>query len=271
MIDIHKQAGFNVLSTIQSIKDRLPALSAGLPAAVKLDVVGDRTQTIQASVDDVQYTMLITIALVVTVIFVFLRNFWATIIPSITIPLSLLGTFSVMYLLGYSLDNLSLMGLVIAVSFVVDDAIVVIENVMRHLETGKSKIQAAIDGSREVTFTIISMTISLIAVFIPILLMGGIVGRANVAHGYADALRVADQARSRQTAGPALSMVRTRLQRCHQWLWPLPRHCNPAPDTDAPCHGRGAGRDALALYDHAEGFPAAAGHRFHPGTGAGCD
>jgi multidrug efflux pump len=177
MIDIHKQAGFNVLSTIQSIKDRLPALSAGLPAAVKLDVVGDRTQTIQASVDDVQYTMLITIALVVTVIFVFLRNFWATIIPSITIPLSLLGTFSVMYLLGYSLDNLSLMGLVIAVGFIVDDAIVVIENVMRHLETGKSKIQAAIDGSREVTFTIISMTISLIAVFIPILLMGGIVGR----------------------------------------------------------------------------------------------
>ncbi|MDB5617847.1 efflux RND transporter permease subunit [Tardiphaga sp.] len=177
MIDIHKQAGFNVLSTIQSIKDRLPALSAGLPAAITLSVVGDRTQIIQASVDDVQFTMLITIALVVAVIFVFLRNVWATIIPSITIPLSLLGTFCVMYLLGYSLDNLSLMGLVIAVGFVVDDAIVVIENVIRHLEMGKTKVQAAIEGSREVGFTIISMTVSLIAVFIPILLMGGIVGR----------------------------------------------------------------------------------------------
>jgi multidrug efflux pump len=177
MIDIHKQAGFNVLSTIQSIKDRVPAFSAGLPAAIKLSVVGDRTQTIQASVDDVQYTMLLTIGLVVVVIFAFLRNTWATIIPSITIPLSLFGTFGVMYLLGYSLDNLSLMGLVIAVGFIVDDAIVVIENVMRHLEMGKSKIEAAIDGSREVGFTIISMTVSLIAVFIPILLMGGIVGR----------------------------------------------------------------------------------------------
>jgi multidrug efflux pump len=177
MIDIHKQAGFNVLSTIQSIKDRLPAFSAGLPAAIKLSVVGDRTQTIQASVNDVQYTMLLTIVLVVAVIFVFLRDTWATIIPSITIPLSLFGTFGVMYLLGYSLDNLSLMGLVIAVGFIVDDAIVVIENVMRHLEMGKPKIEAATDGSREVGFTIISMTVSLIAVFIPILLMGGIVGR----------------------------------------------------------------------------------------------
>ncbi|GGF50779.1 acriflavine resistance protein B [Azorhizobium oxalatiphilum] len=177
MIDIHKQAGANVLQTIQAIKDRLPEFQAGLPAGIKLTVVGDRTQIIQASVDDVQFTMLITIALVVAVIFAFLRNLWATIIPSITIPLSLLGTFCVMYALGYSLDNLSLMGLTIAVGFVVDDAIVVIENVIRHLEMGKSKLQAAIDGAREVNFTIISMTISLIAVFIPLLLMGGIVGR----------------------------------------------------------------------------------------------
>ncbi len=177
MIDIHKPSGFNVLSTIQSIKDRLPMLFAGLTASVRLDVLGDRTQIIQASVDDVQYTMLITIALVVAVIFVFLRNFWATVIPSITIPLSLLGTFCMMYLLGYSLDNLSMMGLVIAVGFVVDDAIVVIENIIRHVEMGKSKIQAAIEGARELNFTIISMTISLIAVFIPVLLMGGVVGR----------------------------------------------------------------------------------------------
>ncbi len=177
MIDVHKMAGSNILETISNIKARLPALEAGLPAGVKLSVVGDRTQIIDASVFDVQITMLITVALVVMVIFSFLRNFWATLIPSITIPLSLLGTFCVMYLLGYSLDNLSLMGLTIAVGFVVDDAIVVIENIVRHLENGKSKLQAAIEGAREVNFTIISMTISLVAVFIPILLMGGIVGR----------------------------------------------------------------------------------------------
>ncbi|WP_413989054.1 efflux RND transporter permease subunit [Labrys okinawensis] len=177
MIDIHKQPGYNVVETIQRIKDRLPALEAGLPAAATLAVVGDRTQTIHASVNDVQITMLITIALVVLVIFAFLRNLWATLIPSITIPLSLLGTFCAMYLLGDSLDNLSLMGLTIAAGFVVDDAIVVIENIIRHVEAGKPKLQAAIDGSREVGFTIISMTVSLIAVFIPILLMSGIVGR----------------------------------------------------------------------------------------------
>ena len=177
IIDIHKQPGFNVIDTIQRIKDRLPALTASLPPAAQLHIVGDRTQTIQASLNDVQVTMMITVGLVVLVIFAFLRNFWATVIPSITIPLSLVATFGVMYLLGYSLDNLSLMGLTIAVGFVVDDAIVVIENVTRHLEQGKSALQAAIDGAREVGFTIVSMTVSLIAVFIPILLMGGIVGR----------------------------------------------------------------------------------------------
>jgi multidrug efflux pump subunit AcrB len=140
-------------------------------------VVGDRTQTINASVHDVQFTLMLTVGLVVMVIFSFLRNLWATVIPSLTIPLSLVATFAVMYVLGYSLDNLSLMGLTIAVGFVVDDAIVVIENVMRHIEEGVPRMQAALLGAREVRFTIISMTISLIAVFIPILLMGGIVGR----------------------------------------------------------------------------------------------
>ena len=177
MIDVHKMAGSNVLDTIQAIKDRLPMLQASLPAGIKLSVVGDRTQIIDASIRDVQITMLITIALVVMVIFSFLRNLWATLIPTVTIPLSLVGTFAVMYLLGYSLDNLSLMGLTIAVGFVVDDAIVVIENIVRHIEGGKSKLRAAIDGADEVSFTIVSMTVSLIAVFIPILLMGGIVGR----------------------------------------------------------------------------------------------
>ncbi|MDB4955608.1 MAG: putative rane protein [Myxococcales bacterium] len=177
IVDVHKQPGSNVVATVQAIKNQLPALSAALPRAAKLTVVGDRTQTIQASVTDVQITMLITIVLVVAVIFVFLRNAWATVIPSLTIPLSLIGTFGVMRWLGYSLDNLSLMGLTIAVGFVVDDAIVVIENVTRHLEQGKPRLQAAIDGTREIGSTIVSMSVTLIAVFIPLLLMPGIVGR----------------------------------------------------------------------------------------------
>jgi hydrophobe/amphiphile efflux-1 (HAE1) family protein len=177
IIDIHKQPGYNVVATIRNIESHLPALEASLPAAAHVHVVGDRTQTINTSVHDVQFTLLLTVALVVMVIFAFLRNLWATVIPSLTIPLSLVATFALMYLLGYSLDNLSLMGLTIAVGFVVDDAIVVIENVMRHIEAGVPRMRAALLGAREVRFTVISMTISLIAVFIPILLMGGIVGR----------------------------------------------------------------------------------------------
>ncbi|EZP79262.1 RND transporter, HAE1/HME family, permease protein [Novosphingobium resinovorum] len=177
IVDIAQSPGSNVMSTLKGIKDKLPALEASLPPSVHLAVVADRTQTITGSVNDVQLTLMITIALVVMVILVFLRNFWATLIPSLTIPLSLIATFAVMYALGYSLDNLSLMGLTIAVGFVVDDAIVVIENIMRHIEEGKSPMEAALLGSREVGFTIISMTVSLIAVFIPILAMGGLIGR----------------------------------------------------------------------------------------------
>jgi hydrophobe/amphiphile efflux-1 (HAE1) family protein len=177
IVDVAQQTGSNVVATIKAIKDRLPSLAASLPPAAELHIVGDRTQTIQASVSDVQLTMLITISLVIMVIFVFLRNFWATLVPSLTIPLSLFATFAAMYALGYSLDNLSLMGLTIAIGFVVDDAIVVIENIMRHLEEGHPPVEAALQGAREVGFTVVSMTVSLIAVFIPILLMGGLVGR----------------------------------------------------------------------------------------------
>ncbi|APC14273.1 acriflavine resistance protein B [Pseudomonas frederiksbergensis] len=177
IVDIHKQPGFNLLSTIATIKAKLPELTASLPRDVQVQVVGDRTQTIEASVNDMQFTLLLSIALVVVVIFVFLRKATATLIPSLTIPLSLVSTFGVMYWLGYSLDNLSIMGLAIAVGFVVDDAIVVMENIVRHLEMGKSRLQSAVDGLREVAFTIVSMTVSLIAVFLPILLMSGIVGR----------------------------------------------------------------------------------------------
>ncbi len=177
IMDVHKQAGFNVVDTVNAIKDNLPRLTSSLPKDVAVNVVGDRTQTINASIQDVQFTLLLSIVLVVMVIFVFLRNVTATMIPSITIPLSLLATFAVMYLLGYSLDNLSVMALSIAVGFVVDDAVVVMENIYRHMEMGKSPFQASIDGVREVGFTIVSMTLSLITVFVPILLMGGIVGR----------------------------------------------------------------------------------------------
>jgi multidrug efflux pump len=177
IIDVHKQIGYNVVETIDQIKDRLPQLAAALPPAATLSLVGDRTQTIRAAVSDVQVTLIITIVLVVLVIFFFVRNLWATVIPSVAIPLSLVSAFGAMYALDYSLDNISLMGMTIAVGFVVDDAIVVVENVMRHIEEGKPPRQAAIDGSREVSFTIISMTVSLIAVFIPILLMDGIIGR----------------------------------------------------------------------------------------------
>jgi multidrug efflux pump len=177
IIDIHKQPGFNVVETIQRIKDRLPALTAALPPNIAVITAGDRTQTIKASVDEVQRTLVITVALVILVIFLFLRNFWSTVIPSIAIPLSLVATFGVMFLLGYSLDNLSLMGLTIAAGFVVDDAIVVIENIVRHVEAGEEPLAAALKGAREVGFTIVSMTLSLIAVFIPVLLMSGVIGR----------------------------------------------------------------------------------------------
>jgi multidrug efflux pump len=179
IIDIHKQSGakVNVPVLVDQIKAALPALEASVPSAIKLKVVSDRTQTIRASVVEVEKTLLITIGLVALVIFLFLRSAQATIIPAISIPLSLIGTFIFMYAFGYSLDNISLMGLTIAVGFVVDDAIVVMENVMRHLEMGKSRLRAAIDGSGEVGFTLLTMTLSLVAAFLPLLLMGGVIGR----------------------------------------------------------------------------------------------
>ncbi len=174
---IFKQPGANVIDTVDRIKAELPRITAALPAGVKVDTLSDRTQTIRASVEDVQYTLAITIALVVAVIFVFLRSVWATIIPSITVPLALLGACALMWLFGYTLDNLSLMALTIAVGFVVDDAIVVLENIARYIEEGMQPREAAFKGAGEIGFTIVSISVSLIAVLIPLLLMGGIIGR----------------------------------------------------------------------------------------------
>jgi len=176
LIQITKQGDANVIDTVDRVKAMLPVLQASIPSAIKVNIISDRTQTIRASVSDVQFTLLLTVVLVVLVIFAFLRNFWATIIPAVTVPLSHIGTFAVLYELGYSLDNLSLMALSIAVGFVVDDAVVVIENIVRHLEEGASPMEAALKGAREIGFTIISITLSLIAVFIPLFLMGGYVG-----------------------------------------------------------------------------------------------
>jgi multidrug efflux pump subunit AcrB len=177
MIGIWRQPGSNTLQLVDQIKAMLPRLEAGIPPSVKLSVVSDRSLSISASFTDVQLTLCFTVVIVILVIFAFLRSFWATMIPSVTIPLALVGTFSVLYLGGYSLDNLSLMALTLAVGLVVDDAIVMLENIFRYLEQGDDALTAALKGSGEIGFTVVSITVSLIAVFIPLLFMGGIVGR----------------------------------------------------------------------------------------------
>ena len=177
IVNIQRQPGANIIAVVDRVKRLLPRLQSSLPASVKVEVLTDRTTTIRASVADVQFELMLTIALVVMVIFLFLRSLSATVIPSVAVPLSLIGTFGVMYLLGYSLDNLSLMALTISTGFVVDDAIVMIENISRFIEAGDSPLEAALKGSAQIGFTIVSLTVSLIAVLIPLLFMGDIVGR----------------------------------------------------------------------------------------------
>jgi hydrophobe/amphiphile efflux-1 (HAE1) family protein len=191
VLAIQRLPGANVIDTVQAVKAALPQLEASIPSAVKVSVLSDRTTTIRASVADVQFTLILTIGLVVAVIFLFLRSVWPTIIPAIAVPVSIVGTFAVMYAFGYSLDNLSLMGLSIAVGFVVDDAIVMVENITRHMEMGKKPLQAALDGAGEIGFTILSISISLVAVFIPLMLMSGVVGRLFHEFGVTVAVAVA--------------------------------------------------------------------------------
>jgi hydrophobic/amphiphilic exporter-1 (mainly G- bacteria), HAE1 family len=174
---INRQPGTNTVEVVDRIKELLPQLEAALPASLSVGIRSDRSVPIRESVEDVKFTLILTICLVVLVIFLFLRNISATVIPSLALPFSIVGTFAVMYVFGYSLDNLSLMALTLSVGFVVDDAIVMLENVVRHMEMGKTRMQAALDGSKEIAFTIVSMTLSLAAVFIPVLFMGGVVGR----------------------------------------------------------------------------------------------
>jgi HAE1 family hydrophobic/amphiphilic exporter-1 len=186
---VFRQPGTNTVEVVDNVKKLLPALQQQIPASIKINILHDHSDTIRASVNDVKFTLVLTIALVIMVIFLFLRNVSATLIPSVAVPMSLIGTFSVMYLLNYSLDNLSLMALTLSVGFVVDDAIVMLENIVRHMEMGKSPYQAAVDGANEIGFTILSMTLSLAAVFIPLLFMGGVIGR--LLHEFAVTIGVA--------------------------------------------------------------------------------
>ncbi|MDQ2916188.1 MAG: efflux RND transporter permease subunit, partial [Pseudomonadota bacterium] len=189
VLAVSRQPGTNTIEVVDAIRAILPSFQAQLPPSIKLSILYDRSISIRDSVHDVQYTLLLALGLVIGVIFVFLRSVTATIIPSLALPMSIIGTFSLMYLFGYSLDNLSLMALTLCVGFVVDDAIVVLENITRHMEMGKSRLQATLDGTREIAFTVVSMTLSLIAVFIPVLLMGGILGR--LLHEFAVTIMVA--------------------------------------------------------------------------------
>ncbi|BAV98095.1 efflux RND transporter permease subunit [Lysobacter enzymogenes] len=189
LLDVRRQPGANIVDTVERIHRLMPELRAVLPAGVRLEVFADRTTTIRASVADVQFTLVLTVGLVVAVIFVFLRRLWATLIPSVALPLSLLGTFAVMAFAGLSLDNLSLMALTVATGFVVDDAIVMVENIVRYMEQGKDSRRAAEIGAREIGFTVVSLTVSLIAVFLPLLLMPGVTGR--LFHEFAWVLTIA--------------------------------------------------------------------------------
>lgn len=189
VLAVQPQPDANTVEIVDAVKQLLPSLKAQIPQSIELGIMYDRSQSIRASVDDVKFTLLLSIALVVLVIFLFLRNLTATLIPSLALPVAIIGTFAAMYLLGYSLDNLSLMALTLSVGFVVDDAIVVLENIVRHQEMGKSPFEAALIGSKEVSFTILSMTLSLVAVFIPIIFMSGLIGR--LFHEFAVTISVA--------------------------------------------------------------------------------
>jgi HAE1 family hydrophobic/amphiphilic exporter-1 len=189
VLAIQRQPGTNTIEVVNAIRNVLPQLQAQIPPSVNVNILYDRSISIRESVQDVQFTLMLTIGLVVLVIFLFLRNLSATVIPSLAVPMSIVGTFAVLYLLGYTIDNLSLMALTLSVGFVVDDAIVMLENIVRHMEAGKSRFQAALDGAREIGFTILSMTLSLAAVFIPVLFMHGVVGR--LLHEFAIAIGAA--------------------------------------------------------------------------------
>jgi hydrophobe/amphiphile efflux-1 (HAE1) family protein len=221
IVAIWKQPDANTLQLVDAVKGELPRLEAAIPRAIRVSVLADRSLSIRASVDDVEFALGLTLVLVVLVSFLFLRTFWATVIPSLAMPLSLVGTFGAMYLLGYSLDNLSLMALTLAVALVVDDAVVMLENVFRHLEAGEDPLGAALKGAGEIGFTIVSITISLVAVFIPVLFMGGIIGRLFREFGMTVTIAVALSAIIALTLSPTLAALTLEDPRGarHGWFY----------------------------------------------------
>src|SRR5499427_1083509 len=216
---IQRQAGANTIELVDTIKRWIPRLQESIPPSVKIDLVSDRSLVVRAAVHDVQFTMMLTVGLVIVVIFLFLRTFWATVIPSLAVPLSLLATFGVMFAVGYSLDNISLMALTISVGFVVDDAIVMIENIVRYIELGERPFEAALKGAGQIGFTIISITFSLIAVFIPLLFMGGIIGRLFREFAVTVSVAVIASAFVSLTLTPVLCSLFLKEQGLHPQNW----------------------------------------------------
>ena len=283
IVNIQRQPGANIIQVVDRVTKLLPLLKSNLPAAVQIDVLTDRTVTIRSSVSDVEFELLLTVALVVMVIFLFLRNLSATIIPSVAVPLSIVGTFGVMYLAGFSLNNLTLMALTISTGFVVDDAIVMIENIIRFLEEGDPPLQAALKGSEQIGFTIVSLTISLIAVLIPLLFMGDIVGRlfrefaitlsVTILVSAVVSLTLTPMMCSRllknthgQKKTPLLRNFRARLREHHRVLWPDAEVGVEASIRHIGCGCGDAGAHDHSLHHRAQGFLSGAGHRHYSGN-----
>ena len=219
LVIVFRQPGANIIQTVDRIRAALPQLESAIPRAIDLTVAMDQTVTIRASVNDVELTLAISVALVILVVFFFLRNFRTTFIPSVAVPVSLIGTFGAMYLLGYSIDNLSLMALTISTGFVVDDAIVVIENITRYLEKGMEPFEAALKGAQEIGFTVMTISFSLIAVFIPLLLMGGIVGRLFREFAVTLSVAIFVSMVVSLTATPMMCAHLLKQEQTHGWLY----------------------------------------------------
>ena len=282
IVNIQRQPGANIIQVVDRIKKLLPVLKSNLPAAVQVDELTDRTTTIRASVKDVEFKLMLTVALVVMVIFLFLRNVSATIIPSVAVPLSIVGTFGVMYLAGFSLNNLTLMALTISTGFVVDDAIVMIENIIRFIEEGDRPLEAALKGSEQIGFTIVSLTISLIAVLIPLLFMGDIVGR--LFREFAITLSVTIlvsavvsltltpmmcsrllKSTARTKAEPFLRSFGARLREHHCLLRENPKVGVETSNRNPDCGRCHAGAHGCPIHHRSQGFLPGARHGHHSG------
>jgi multidrug efflux pump len=264
ILNVQRQPGANVVDVVDRIQALLPSLQADMPAGVDVALLTDRTTTIRASVKDVEFELVLAVILVVLVIWLFLRNIPATIIPSLSVPLSLIGTFAVMYLAGFSLNNLSLMALTIATGFVVDDAIVMIENISRYIEAGDPPLEAALKGAGQIGFTIISLTVSLIAVLIPLLFMQDVVGRLFREFAVTLAVTILISAVVSLTLVPMMCAKLLKHRRGRMVREAAHLGARPS-NADAVGRARHFGLDVPALCAYPQGFLSGSGHRPHPG------